>query len=281
VALASYRTPGGVPAEDRVLAEALLRLGRTIAHPIWNDPEVDWSAFRCVVIRSTWDYHHQRAAYLRWGDRVARASTLWNRPETVRWNTDKRYLRELERAGIPVVPTVWSPKGHPVDLATTMDEYGWTTAVVKPAVSAAGDRTFRVERSAAARAQRHLDRFARTGVGVVQPYLPSAAEGGERSLIYLDGRYSHCVQRVPLFDRPSPAPAETLVRATDGMRRLAAAALAECPGELLYARVDLIDGGTEGWQVLEMELTEPSLFFVPYPRGATTLANAIVRRLRR
>ncbi|MCI4326705.1 MAG: hypothetical protein L3K16_03595 [Thermoplasmata archaeon] len=264
-----------------MLAAALVRLGRAVAHPVWNDPGVDWDAYRCVVIRSTWDYWHVRPAYLRWVNRVARATALWNRPETVRWNTDKRYLRELERAGIAIVPTVWSPRGRPLDLASTMDEHGWTTAVVKPAVSAAGDRTFRVERPDAARAQRQLDRLARTGVGIVQPYVPSAAEGGERSLIFLDGRFSHCVQRIPLFDRAAPAPPETLVRATGGMRRLAEAALAECPGDLLYARVDLIDGGVGGWQVLEMELTEPSLFFVPYPRGAATLAKAIVRRIGR
>ena len=29
-----------------------------------------------------------------------------NSPATLRWNIDKQYLRDLERSGVPTVPTV-------------------------------------------------------------------------------------------------------------------------------------------------------------------------------
>jgi glutathione synthase/RimK-type ligase-like ATP-grasp enzyme len=281
VALVTYRTRRGVPQEDRILAEALRRNGGSVAHPVWDDPNVDWTRFGVTVVRSTWDYYRRRPAFLHWMGRVGRITDLWNRPAVLRWNTDKRYLRALGRAGVPVVPTVWIPTGRPVDLAKTMDRRGWSAAVVKPAVSAAGERTYRVARAEASRAQRHLDGIGRTGVALVQPYLPSATRGGERSLVFLDGRYSHCVRRVPLFDRAPDQGPETLASATAEMRRVAASALAACPGDLLYARVDLIADAEGSWHVLEVELTEPSLFFVPYPKGAETLAAAILRRLRR
>jgi len=270
-----------VPPEDEVLARALEGAGLTVGHPVWDDPSVDWGAFAITVVRSTWDYHHRRLAFLRWIRKAARDGDLWNRPEVLRWNTHKQYLRTLERAGVPIVPTLWTRGPRPVDLADAMDRRGWPTTVVKPAVSVGGDRTYRIDRRNAREGQRRLEEIGRTGTAMVQPYLTSGAKGGERSLIYLDGRYSHAVCRVPLFDRPEDPPKETLTSPSPEMRRIAQSALAASPGPLLYARVDLIEDAAGGWRVIEVELTEPSLFFVPYPAGARTLAHAIGRILRR
>jgi glutathione synthase/RimK-type ligase-like ATP-grasp enzyme len=281
VALVTYRNPGGVPPEDLILADAVRRVGLSVAHPVWNDAEVDWAGVSLAVVRSTWDYFHGRPAFVRWVDRAGRRTDLWNRPAVLRWNTHKRYLRDLEEAGVPVVPTVWSPKSRPVDLGETMDHMGWDVAVVKPAVSGAGERTYRVPRSGAKRGQRYLAAIGRTDTGMVQQFLPSAVRGGERSLIFLNGRFSHCVRRARFFGRTERHEPETLARVNDEMRRVARLALAACPDDLLYARVDLIAVENHGWQVLEIELTEPSLFFVPCPRAAGTLARAIHRRLRR
>jgi glutathione synthase/RimK-type ligase-like ATP-grasp enzyme len=199
----------------------------------------------------------------------------------LRWNTDKRYLRELERAGVPVVPTVWVRGGHVLDLGSELDAQGWETAVVKPSVSAAGDRTVRTTRGNVGNGQRHLARLARTGVAMVQPYRSSVEAAGERSLIYLGGRYSHSVRRVPLFHGPATGPRETAAPASRALRHVADQAVGACPGDLLYARVDLVADDHARWEVLEVELTEPSLFFVPVPRAADTMASEIVGRLRR
>jgi glutathione synthase/RimK-type ligase-like ATP-grasp enzyme len=281
VALATYRGAAPELAEDLVLAAALRRLGVSVAQPIWDDPTVDWSSFRLAIVRSTWDYHRQRAKFLRWVRRTAGKVELWNPPDVLRWNTDKVYLRDLQRAGVPAVPTVWSPRRHPVDLRAAMEEHDWPVVVVKPAVSAAGDRTFRIPRAEARRGQRELARICRTGTAMVQPFLTSAGRGGELSLIFLDGRYSHAVRRIPLFRPPGPRGHERVATASPSMRSVAIRALRACPGPLLYARVDLVRANEGDWRVLEVELTEPSLFFVPYPRGAATLASAISRRLRR
>ncbi|HEV8050314.1 MAG TPA: hypothetical protein VGP88_06950 [Thermoplasmata archaeon] len=253
----------------------------TVAHPAWDDPAVDWTGFRMTVVRSTWNYHHRRPEFLRWIRTADRVGDLWNRAAVLRWNTDKRYLRDLAEAGVPVVPTVWSPRGRPVDLGSLMARRRWSTVVVKPAISAAGERTFRVSPEEVAEGQRKLDAITRTGVAMTQPYLRRVARGGERSLVFLDGEYSHTVRRVPLFDGPRTPGPETLSPASSDMRRVAAVALRACPPELLYARVDLVVNEDRIWRVLEIELTEPSLFFVPCPRAATTLAAAIRRRLRR
>jgi hypothetical protein len=61
------------------------------------------------VVRSCWDYVPRRAEFLAWAQRVPR---LANPAEVLAWNTDKRYLRELAAAGVPVVPTTWVAPGR-------------------------------------------------------------------------------------------------------------------------------------------------------------------------
>jgi hypothetical protein len=279
VALVGYRGPEGVPMEDRVLARSLRRRGHSVAHPAWDDRTVDWGSFGITIVRSTWDYFHRRPTFLRWIRHAGRTGNLWNPPEVLRRNTDKRYLADLGRAGVPVVPTVWCRAGQRVDLRATMDDHGWSTVVVKPAVSGAGDRTLRISRDRVQDGQRHLGTLLRSGDAMVQPYLASVARGGERSLVYLGGKYSHAVRRVPLFDRPPRARPEAVASASPEMRRVAAAALEASPGPLLYARVDLVEDERRAWRIMEVELTEPSLFFVPFPRAAKTFALEIERKL--
>lgn len=281
VALVTYRNSGGVPAEDQVLAAAFRRRGLGVSHPIWDDSDVVWGQFGLVVVRSTWDYHRDRPGFLRWVQRVRRVTSVWNPPDVLRWNTDKHYLRDLERSGVPVVPTVWAPAGQPPALAKTMDDRRWKVVVVKPAISAAGDRTVRVVRADAARGQRHLEAICEGGTAMVQPYYRSVGSTGERSLVYLDGRYSHSVRRNPLFRGTGRTRPERLTEASRSMRTVARRALNSCPPGLLYARVDLVRDDDGGWKVLEVELTEPSLFFVPCPSAADRMVRGILRRLLR
>src|SRR6185436_2769165 len=91
--------------DDRPLRDAL-----GAAAVAWDDPAVDWEAFELVVLRSPWDYTARREAFVAWADRVG-ADRLVNPPEVVRWNTDKRYLSELDAAGLPVVPTAAAEPG--------------------------------------------------------------------------------------------------------------------------------------------------------------------------
>lgn len=87
------------------LQRAAERAGLRSETVVWDDPDVDWDAFDAVVVRSCWDYVPRRDEFLAWTRQVP---TLVNDADTIAWNTDKHYLRELETAGVPIVPTAWS-----------------------------------------------------------------------------------------------------------------------------------------------------------------------------
>jgi glutathione synthase/RimK-type ligase-like ATP-grasp enzyme len=150
--------------------------------------------------------------------------------------------------------------------------------VVKPSVSAGGRRSawFTPEQTDAALAL--VARIQAEGeTAMIQPHLVDAEE---KALVYFDGAYSHALHR----RAPLPAGGEREVLYLDeelepgdasaNERAIAGAALACAPGEPLYARVDLLGGA-----VLELELTEPSLYLEYGAGSADRFARAISARL--
>ncbi len=279
VALATSTERRRGSPDDVELASALAAQGLRPDLAAWDDDRVRWDRYEIVVVRSTWNYHRQRDRFLRWVGRVSAASTLWNPAPTLRWNTDKRYLAELEKRGVPVVPTVYFPRGEVPDLSRLFRAHGWMRVVVKPTISANAWRTFIVARGPSLPLQRAVARTAREMATMVQPYQASVETVGERSLVFLDGEFSHAVRREPvLLGRRGPRILPT-VRASPSQLELARLALSRCPKPTLYARVDILRGSRGAWQVGEVELTEPFLYLASSPGAAERLALAIKRRV--
>lgn len=273
------------------LDAALHALGLDVSVAEWDDASVDWSRFDLALLRSTWDYSTRLAEFLAWIDRVSAATTLLNPREVVRWNTDKHYLAHLANAGVPIVPSTFVEPGE--DAAAKLDAFlarGGDEFVVKPSVGAGSrdaQRHARGERDAAlAHATRLLD--ANRSV-LLQPYLARVDAHGETALLFFDGRFSHAIRKGPLLRRgegptralfatehitPREASADEIAVAE---KTLAAIPFAQ---PLLYARVDLIHDDAGAPCVLELELSEPSLFFAQAPGAAERFAEAIAARAR-
>jgi glutathione synthase/RimK-type ligase-like ATP-grasp enzyme len=199
VALVTCARLGRIDPDDEPLAAALAGRGAAVEAPVWNDPAIDWSAFDLVCTRATWDYHLDREGFLRWLERVAAESRLVHAPGVVRWNSHKRYLADLERRGIPVTPTRFVDAGTTVDLRQLLAEEGWTDAVLKPAVGLDSFGVMRVEPASLDAAQAHLGTTLAGRDAMVQPYLASVADHGERCVVMLDGHLSHAVRKNSAF----------------------------------------------------------------------------------
>jgi len=128
--------------DDRLAVKALKKHGIHVEAALWTDPDINWSRFSAVVIRSCWDYHLKQEAFRIWLERLEQGGvTLWNPYETVRWNMDKVYLNDLQERGMHILDSVWLAKEGKADLNTLMQDRGWTKVVVKPMVSAAANNT--------------------------------------------------------------------------------------------------------------------------------------------
>src|SRR5690348_7423438 len=107
VALATAPGFDDLDGEYGPLSAALLGRGVGAEVAVWDDPAVDWASYDAVVVRATWDYSSRHDEFLAWAAQVAASTQLANPYDVIRWNTDKRYLRELEAQGLPVVHTDW------------------------------------------------------------------------------------------------------------------------------------------------------------------------------
>jgi len=240
---------------------------------IWSDPDVDWSG-ALVVVRSTWDYTRRRDEFLEWADRVAAVATLANPAPVIRSNTDKRYLSALAAAGVPTVPTEWIDRGTASSIADLVRDRGWPVAVVKPAVSVGAQDTMQVSAQSLAEAQQLADTIAVSRDVMLQPYLASVNDYGERSLVFMGGELSHTVRKAPMLAGASSPDDVSEAVATDDEIALAQQALSWVGADLLYARIDTarLDDGTP--VIMELELTEPRLY-LRYADAADRFAAAI------
>lgn len=272
IALATAADFPDLDEDGPVLVDALSRQGFQAGPAVWTDPRVDWSTYDLVVVRATWDYAPRRDEFVAWAERVAAVTRIANPAPVLRWNTDKTYLRGLTDAGLPVVATDWLVPGD--TFATPVQgEY-----VVKPAVSAGSRDTNRylaVDHDALAAA--HAIALLAAGRTVmVQPYLAGIDTAGETALLFFGGAYSHSIRKAPLltpamepvagaYKEEQIQPREPSAEEREVAEQVLDALPAVSPArreDLAYARVDLVPGHDGRPTLLELEVTEPSMFLV-------------------
>jgi len=272
--------------DDFPLRDALRARGVTVDVVCWDDPAADWSAYDVAVLRSPWDYVARHAEFVAWAHQVPR---LLNPADIVEWNTDKRYLGVLAAAGVPTTPTTYVAPG---DTWTPPTDGEW---VVKPTISAGSQDTGRYDfPSQAALAAAHVERLTAAGrTAMIQPYLTAVDTRGETAVLCLPDAqgeltFSHAARKDAMLTGPDEGTIdpgfENITPRTPTPAELAVAeqALAAVPGgtkRLLYARVDMIPGPDGEPLLVELELTEPSLFLRTAPAAAERLADAILARL--
>lgn len=274
--------------DTRRVIEPLNARGVDAVPVVWDDPAVDWTALDLAVVRCCWDYVARRPEFLAWANAVPR---LENPPDVIDWNTDKRYLLDLADAGVPIVPTTWIDPDQTWTPPRTGD---W---VIKPAISIASLDTgrYRVadagERRLAVSHVRGLRAEGRTVM--IQPYLQGVDYDGESSLVFFGGAFSHAMRKGAVLDGPDvgldrrflPQGGLDLQPLYPSRAQLAVAerALAAVPGgpdRLLYARVDLVPGPGGAPVLMELELTEPQLYFGHVAEAAERFAAAVAARVR-
>jgi len=276
VALVANRDTPEMHEDGPLLLAAFGEAGiEAVVVPWGAGPE--WSSFDAVLIRHCWDYIFDRGVFLDWADEVERATRLANAADVLRWNTDKRYLRDLERKGIATVPTVWVEPGE------AMPQIDWLDLVVKPSVSAGARLSARYKSDEDL--TDHIRRIHTTGAAaMVQPYIASVDGDGETGTYVFGGRVSHAIRKGPILEAGQPASDDLSAASRQRVGPAAvepelasfARAVLENAPPVLYARVDTAPGPDGHPVLLELEVTEPYFFLEHEPAAARRFVAAVV-----
>jgi len=262
--------------DEALLVDALKREGVDASLLAWDDESHLVSA-PLTILRSTWNYFAQREAFLAWAEKVSRVSVLMNPLPTITWNSHKSYLATLEAKGVDVVPTRFAPKGAIQSLKALIGESDWKRIVVKPTVSAGSFSTANFEREDP-KAEEFFQNLVREREVMVQPYVQSVEGYGERSVIAIAGELTHAIRKSPRFGTAPEAASDAQPIAEDE-RALALQALSTVHGQLLYARVDMARDEQGKPRIMELELTEPSLFLAQSEMALARFAKAIRQKV--
>lgn len=283
VAFATSADYAAIQPDDAHVAASLQRLGVQPISCVWNDSNVDWAAFDAILIRTIWDYFKQYDAFLNWLDRLDQLGVpTINNSALLRWNSDKRYLLELARLNVAIIPTQLSHTSELSDLLATMRGQ---QVVVKPTVSGSAWHTVRGVAGDSA-FDRAVAELPATYDYLVQPFVSEVVSEGEWSLLYFAGKFSHAVIKRPAAGdyrvqgehggsvEPAIPSAATLAAADRALTAIAAFG----HDDYAYARVDgVISKGH--FLIMELELIEPFLYLAAHPQAAERLARDVLARL--
>ncbi len=268
------------PDPDQELMLGALRTAGMDAELLpWDDGSADPFGFDLCVLRSCWDYHRDPDRFMLWVDEAEQRTTLRNPAEVVRWNIHKRYLSDMEAAGLPIVPTAFVDRGNFLPLDTVLAGRGWTDIVIKPCISAGSVNTRRFHQSEFDEADASLFHHAETRDMMIQPYLPSVETGGERSIIWIDGTCTHVIEKSPRFAGQDEHVSDAKPVAEDE-REMMERAISLITEPLMYARLDTMLGPSGERLISEFELIEPSLFLLQSEKALNAFVNAVESALR-
>ena len=272
VALVTSSNAAGMSDDDPIMMAALERAGHQAVMWRWDDETVDWSQVDVAPIRSTWDYFERAAEFTRWLQETRGQVRFINDAKILLWNLDKHYLRELCGAGVPVLPTQIAELPQLEQAVESVWQTG-QSAIVKPVISGGSWGLHHLQ------AGQEIKPDPDQGPWLVQPFVPSIETEGELSVILLGGQVSHGIRKFPsagdIRVQREHGGREAVETPSVQACEIALQVQGACPGEPVYARVDVVQ--REGrLELMEVELLEPELFFVLVPEAADRLAALVL-----
>lgn len=270
-------------SEDQILAQLLDECQITHKFEIWSDGKVDWSQFSHILIKSPWDYFDRYDEFKVWCSSMVRTGIpVYNDINTILWNSDKKYLLDIQAKGHRVIPTQFLPKTQKVHLQTAFENFETDYLIFKPSVSGGAKNTLKIKKAESEIFDNKVNELVQEEDFLLQPFINEIVEEGEYSFIFFGGKYSHAVLKQPKAGdfrvqhffggkitsiEPKPEILNTAQRIID-----------DFASDCLYARVDgvLIEGE---FYLMELELIEPYLFLFTHPEAKNNYIKAIKEKL--
>ncbi len=267
--------------EDKLIKDALESLDLKVGRISWSDPEFDWSTTPYALFRSTWDYHHRFDEFIRWMGKTSKMTQLINTFRLSQWNLDKHYLLDLQKKGVPVVPTNFIKPLAKTTLSSEIEKMGWLNGtVLKPSISGSARHTYRLKTHNISNHESIFQRLIRMESMMIQPFMEQVIDFGEVSLIVINGKYTHGVLKKPKFGdfriQQEFGGTVEIYEPSQKEIDIAEQAIHACPSFPVYGRVDIVRDSANTLLVSEVELIEPELFLRNNPHSADKFAKSIL-----
>jgi hypothetical protein len=243
----------------RHFKDAFYKQDRLLVEVLWNDQNIDWHVFESAIIGSTWDYTQAKSEFVGTLTRIASSIPLYNEIDLIKWNIDKRYLRQLSEGGVGIIPTIWESSLGDSISEDKFERLKTHTIIVKPTLGACSEGQILVKRG-----ERQDLSLQRNQSVMLQRFYSSISKTGEKSFIFYGTQFSHSVLKIPapkdyrvqsIFDGTERAysPSENELKTCKSI-------LAKIPSVPLYCRIDLVDLPSGDLALMECEVIEPYLY---------------------
>lgn len=268
------------------LTDALTRNKLDYQIVSWDDMSIDWHQFAAVLIHTPWDYYDNPIKFIKTMEHIASQSPVFNSIDIVRWNMDKSYLGDLDRAGIRIIETQYINTAITPDVLAIMPGANWAEGYIfKPTVSAGAADVYLIR--SAHDAKRIYDTRYKNNhpTLMIQPFMKEIQEEGEWSFIFFDGEYSHGVLKKPLegeigvkhsVKNKEYIPTHDMVSQAKDIYQKVIKLRQDNP---LYTRLDTIKGPDGKLYVMELEQIEPFLYLHAHPEAANKLVQGLLARI--
>jgi glutathione synthase/RimK-type ligase-like ATP-grasp enzyme len=275
----------GVIYDDALLAEALQKRGFKVTRKKWDEGTFNWADTRYAVFRTPWDYFSRYDEFLPWFENTAKMTRFINPPEIIKWNIDKHYLVELEKAGINIPPTIFIEPGDKGSLAEFCSKTHWKEFILKPAVSGGAWHTYQFNKDGIAEHEKIFGELIKARAMVLQQFQDNITSEGEISFLLFGGKYSHAViKKATANDYRVQAnlggtvedyyPSRDEIQFAENVIQLS-------PQNIVYARVDVMHDNNDELCLMELEIFEPELWMRRHPPAVNTFAELLSAHISR
>lgn len=259
------------------LVPALQANGYEVSVIDWEQNN-DFAQFDVLLIRSPWNYSRDHLKFLSWLSNAESQVKVINPPAVIRANMDKRYLFDLAERGIPVIPTSLL-----VDTIQFKNIEHYERMVFKPVVGAGARGAFTASGidEAEWKVRKH---FENSEIGLLaQPYLAEVDSIGEIAVVCSNGEPLHAITKRPALSAGGHGDFtantkidQSLIEFVSAIQELDFAG--SSISSLLYSRVDVVPTSS-GYQLMELELFEPTLFLHENPTSVDKFVRNLIEHL--
>lgn len=276
----------GIIKEDLLLQKELINRGHLAEIISWEDKNINYNDYECLILRSVWGYQNKYSEFKKWLLYLKDYNIkIFNDVDILLNNIRKdKQFQILDKYSIPHINTTFIKNKEDLNKLISIN----AKLIIKPIISGSGNNTFKlfssesslIDQKKIIKAFESIFSVEDNGA-MLQPYIPEI-KNGEYACIFIGGINTHNMLRYPgvFTEKQRPIYLETI---PEDILKLAYQ-VSSIPGfnKSLYMRVDIIyNAGIP--TIMEVELAEPDLLikYIPDNKIQKEIIRLFAKKLER